>query len=437
MVTVRQMIGTDDWASNQRPYSWRAGIFELFPNGSAPITALSSKMQTESVPDPRFYWWVRGFPEQAGTLTGLFTDALMANAYAAGAVAGTTLYAQVPASVAGEFKEGSVIMLRDTDDLDADVIAIVREVVINGANSRLTCYLRSADVGGAHPLTGADRVVGSGCSYPEGSEIPDAIYYLPEEIYSFTQIFQDSLEITGTAEGTPLRTGDSYQDQKRKAYQLHMLNMEKAFLRGTRDKFTGSNGKPQRLTWGLVPFTQLYAAANCDNYVTTTKIAGGTTWLNGGWTWLNQMIELIFRNRADDSMGNTRRFVLCGSGVILGLQRLAENVGQLQLQTGQKRFGLKVTTVQTAFGDLDFYTHPLMTQEVSERNRAIIWVPQNCRYRPKKGRDTKFRPDKSETIGGHASIDGKVECYLTEAGIEWHYPEMCGVLDGFNQDHAP
>lgn len=434
MATVRQMVGSGDYTASMRSYSWRKGIFELFPDGSAPITALTSKMPKETVSDPRFYWHVRGFPEQAGTLTGLFTDALMTVAYAAGAIDGTPLFAQVPAAVAGEFKYGSVVMLRDTDNLDADVIAFVNGVVINGANSRLALRCLSADPGGANPLTGADRVVGSGSSYPEGSGIPDAIYYLPEEVYNYCQIFQESLDITGTAQATELRTGDAYQDHKKGAFLQHTLAMEKAFLRGTRNRFIGTNLQQQRLTYGIVPFTQLYAAANCSNYQ-NDPLHLGQAWTVGGWNWLNERLEVIARNRADDSPGNHRRFGLGGSGVLLGLGRIAETVGQIQIKTGQRRFGLAVTEVVTPQLTLDIYTHPLMTLEPSERNRLVIWVPQNCRYMHTRGRDTKFRPDKSQDIGGVASRDGKLECFLTEAGIEHRYPEMNAVLDGFNQDN--
>ena len=49
------MRGTGDWATYQRPENWRETILYLYPNGSAPLTAILSKLREERVDDPIFH----------------------------------------------------------------------------------------------------------------------------------------------------------------------------------------------------------------------------------------------------------------------------------------------------------------------------------------------------------------------------------------------
>lgn len=49
------MRGTGDWATDERPMNWRQGILLLYPNGSAPLTAILSKMGEQKVDDAQFH----------------------------------------------------------------------------------------------------------------------------------------------------------------------------------------------------------------------------------------------------------------------------------------------------------------------------------------------------------------------------------------------
>lgn len=47
---------TGDYASDERPKSFREMILWRDPNGATPLTALMSRMKTEAVDDPEFSW---------------------------------------------------------------------------------------------------------------------------------------------------------------------------------------------------------------------------------------------------------------------------------------------------------------------------------------------------------------------------------------------
>ena len=57
MAAIAGMRGTGDWGTDERPKNFRETILWRNPNGSSPLTALMSKMKTESTDDPEFAWW--------------------------------------------------------------------------------------------------------------------------------------------------------------------------------------------------------------------------------------------------------------------------------------------------------------------------------------------------------------------------------------------
>ncbi|MDV7402313.1 hypothetical protein RZS08_63405, partial [Arthrospira platensis SPKY1] len=65
------MRGTGDWVADQRPKNWQEQILYLYPNGSAPLTALLSKLGSEKVDDPQFHWWTYTFSSVQGAVAAI------------------------------------------------------------------------------------------------------------------------------------------------------------------------------------------------------------------------------------------------------------------------------------------------------------------------------------------------------------------------------
>jgi len=426
------MRGTGDWIANQRPENWREMILRLYPNGMAPLTAIMSKMKSQSVDDPHFHWWTKALAMQAGVIANIFTDVVLATAYVAGGVAGDNLYVQVAEALATEFRHGHIVILRDSSDMDVDVVARVEQVILNGAASCISVKLLEADDNSAtNDLSDADRILVKGNSNPEGGEMPDSIAYDVEEWYNYTQIFRTPLEITRTARKTRLRTGEAYQEAKRECLELHSIEMEKAFLWGIRTLRTGHNGKPERTTLGLINAIRLGNTAGVDNYPANAAYAG-QTWLAGGEHWMDTMLEVIFRYGAKEKLG------LIGSGALLAIQRLAKNAGTVQLTPGMKNvtWGIEVFHWLTAFGTVHLISHPLFNYETTERGMLVVTEPKLLDYRYID--DTQFYGESGKTHPdgyGHGRIDGTKEEFLTEAGLEYHFPEAMGVLTGLGTDN--
>ncbi len=417
------MRGTGDWATDERPLNWRQGILRLYPNGTAPLTAILSKMGEEKVDDPQFHWWTKSLATQRASVTNVFTDAALTTPLAVAGTDGQTLYVQMIEADADQLRAGHQVLLRDASDNTVDVNAKITAVVKSGASSYATVKLLEADDNSSNNnLTSCDVLLVIGSINPEGGAIPDAIAYDPLKLFNYTQIFRTPLEITRTARRTRLRTADAYQEAKREALELHSIELEKAFLWSIRTETTGANGKPERTTLGLIPSIRDNASGNVVDFTQDSDYSGDS-WLTSGEEWLDKTLEVIFR------FGSMEKLAFVGSGALLGINRLAKTGAQINIKPRQMDFGIKVAEWITPFGSIFMKTHPLFSYEETNRNAMVIFEPKLLKY--KYIDDTIFKKDQ-EAKG----TDGSKDEYITECGLEFHHSTAMGYLTGLNTDNA-
>jgi hypothetical protein len=412
------MRGSGTWDSNERPESWREMILRLWPNGMAPLTAMTAKLKNEEVQDPVFHWFEKGLWDKGCTLQDsyIYEDAAMATAVSAStnAAVGTVVYAKVTTAFAKQVRVGHVVMLRLTTDHRQDLRAIVESV--NTTTGAIGCRMLETDAATDYLATN-NRLVIIGSAHAEGAARPSAISYTTNHYYNYTQIFRTSMELTRTAMKTKLRTGNSYQEIKRDCLLDHSMEMEWAWLFGTRYLETDDvTGQPRRFTYGIVPYLR-------DNYATNVvdfKVDYvGNSWVDAGKEALDTYMELASRYKAKGD--NNEKLVFCGNGALLGIQQVVEANASYNISRGEVGYGIKVRTLESVFGTWHFITHPLFNQETSMQNAMLLFNPKHLTYRYVT--DTMFKEDRSWREGGNSGYDGPQEEYLTEAGLEIHHPE--------------
>jgi hypothetical protein len=422
------MRGSGDWSdSDMRPKSIAESILYLYPNGMAPLTGIMSKMSRKPVDDPEFKWWTQGLPTQASAVTGVYTDSALSSAYVNGGVLGSVLYLKMAVAQIPQFRSGHQVLLRNTADYTLDVNAKVIAVVSNGASSYLAVKLLEADNNSAvNFLATCNYVLVIGNINPEGGAMPDAISYDPVKYSNYTQIFRTPLSITRTARLTRLRTGDAYKKMKKEALELNSLEIEKAIIWGVPTELTGSNGKPERTTGGLI-YNIVNNGGVVSNFSTQTDFQN-VSWMDAGEEWLDFILEQVFR------YGSGEKLCFCGSGVLLQINKLIKEYGNFQFVPATKSYGIKVTEWHTPFGMINLMTHPLFSYEATNRNTAVIFEPSDLNYRYIT--DTTFFEDPDKQNTGRGRIDGTDEEFLTECGLEFHHPPKCAYLNGFGSDNG-
>ena len=407
------MRATNDFTvEGQRPKNWRETLLRLYPNGKAPLTALLALAKNEVTDDPEFNWFCKVLPTQAATLTGTYTDDGLAAEVAATVNKGDPIYLKISELEARQFVPSHTVLIRSEKTPDFDTVGIIENVTLAGPNSYLRVKLLE-DSHGTLSIDNVDRVLIIGSANAEGAMIGQAVAYDPYKVHNYTQIFRNALEITRTADKTKLRTGDAYKEAKREALELHSIEMEKAFIFGVPSENIGANNKPLRTTGGLI-----WAIKNYGGMVST--FPNTDVWMDDGQDWLDERFMELFR------YGETDKLAFVGDGALMAINKLARKYGTWQYTVSTKAFGIQVADLVTPFGSLTMKTHPLLSHEPTNQYSMLIFEPKNIKYRYIT--DTTFFPDDEKH--GHNRYDGKKEEYLTEAGLEFHFPQGWAWLNG-------
>lgn len=427
------------------PETWRDAYLHLEPNGMAPLNALMARMKSEKTDSPFINWMTKSLPEQTGDVTGIFEDPNFVNPYAGGAVTDDQLYLQVPEQTARHFRAGHQVLLRYNEDHRVDVNARVTSVNMDGPVSQIGVRLMENDDNapdlapngpGPADLQNINRILIIGNVNPEGSGFPEAIQYEPALWSNYTQIFMTSMTMTRTALETRLRTstkGD-YEEIKREAMQLHMMEMEKAFLFGNKYfRPKGDNGQPERSMMGLLPFIRTGGGHTSD--YRWDPLVAGVPWNDGAGEWMDYWCSQIF------AWGTAReRLAYCGQGALMALNQYVRNHqnSRFEFTTSTKAYGIQVVSWVSVFGTIHFQTHPLFSYNPTDSYTAIVFDPTDLIERPLHA--TEFIPDsgtntRSRKNTGPYFMDGIVEGWLTETSLEMHHPIKCAYLTGFGQDN--
>ena len=396
-MTIQGLRTSENFATNERPENWRKGLLMLDPNGSAPLTALTSQMKEESVDDPKYHWWEKRLQTRR--------IALSANISAVAAGTPETLSVS---SGAFAFKAGDILAVEKGM---SEVIQIVQDPVVD------TSLIVVRGAAGTTPVavTVASEnpyVVGIGSAYEEGSAAPTGVNFDPTEAYNYCEIFRNTLEMSNTAQQTNLRTTDQVKEAKREVLQLHGIDMERAFWWGARYQTT-KNGKPIRFTGGLTSFI------DANNIVNQNGSDADMEDLEG---WMERMFRY----------GSNEKMVFCGNRALLAVQQIVRKNSTFNIQSGIKEYGMEVTKLVCPFGSLVIKTHPLFNQMAS-----VIGTYYACdswfyvldmsklTYIYLRNRDTKYEPDLKEN-----GIDGMKSGWISECGMRVAHPETHFLIKG-------
>jgi len=392
-MALQGLRDTSNFIAEGRPKNWREGILLLFPNGKAPLTALTSVMKKRVTDDPEFNWWEKSFPTQRVALADAAGNEL-------DAVAPGTSQTHNVVSGAKQLRKDHVLYVEETGELmlvEVDPPSDTAVQVTRGFAGTTPAIVDAA--------TDNPNLLVVGNAMVEGSTAPTAIAYDPVKKFNFTQIWRNTLEMTRTAMKTRLRTGDQVREARREALELHSVEQERAFIWGQRSEDI-SGSTPRRTTGGIL------------SYIDSTRVidhsAGPVS-----MTDLENDLELLFRE------GSQQKMAFCGNLALLTIQRIVRLNATYELVQGQKEFGMNVSRLVSPFGEVVLRTHPLFniltggTGYLGFNSHMLILDMEHLLYRPLKESDTKYEPDIATN-----DFDGLKAGYITEAGLEIHHPTV-------------
>jgi hypothetical protein len=406
MAAIAGLRGTGDWGTDERPKNFREMILFRNPNGGTPLTALMARTGSQSVDDPEFSWW-----DEPVDMVRL----QVAGALAAGDTTVTVDSADpsstAPANnwgVANHLKAGDLLLVEPAADnatFDHEVIEV--DTVLSATQFTVK---RGASGTTAATIANDLFLLLIGNAYEEGTPSPSATSRNPVKYSNFTQIFKDTYELTGTVMQTRARTGDVLQNDKKRKMWDHARGQEFAMLFGQKSETTGPNGKPLRTTAGL---RAQIAAQN----VTIFAGAPDTT---------NTFLDAVYKVFDYESPAGDTRIALCGNVFLNELNKIvkADSAAQMAFGDTITQFGMNLRRFIMPQGELFFRTHPLLNRHSLYQNSCWIIDFSSLKWRPMRGRDTKFKDNIQNN-----DEDTRKGQWMTEGGLEVSRAGLtCGYL---------
>lgn len=352
----------------------------LFPNASAPLTAILSRLKDEQTNDAEFKWFQKGLPSGRALVSGSQTS-------------GDTIIELVTAADNKKFKPGHAVINERTQE--------VFWVTNSSTSGQITVIRGKGSTAAA--MNDQDGILIVGSHHPEGASFPTAVMYDPTVVNNFTQIFRNSLDLTNTAKAINIRYADGQylKEAKREALELHSIEMERAFLFGSQVEDT-SGAQPERTTKGLFFFI-----------TTNVKDFAGAVSIDG---WENFMQD-VFQS------GSSEKLLLCGNQALNVLNKLARVHHTLTATPTSDTYGIQMTTWLTPYGTLQIKQHPLLSENATFKSWGFIIDPARVVYRYLVGRDTQYLENR-QSPGDDATKNE----FMTECGLELQFENAHAIF---------
>ena len=338
------IFNTGNFTTDLAEPSFAAMITRLMPNGSAPLFALTSMLQSETAVQVEHGFF---------TKTMIFPEAKI-NA-GAGYLAGDTTFT---VDSTANLLPNMIMRIERTGE----------NVVINSVNSATSISVnRSVGSVAAAAINDDDDIYQVGNAYEESSQRPNANNLIPVRVTNLTQIFRNTWAISGSAKATNVIAGESTDAENRQdCAAFHAQDIEKALFFGQKSQGT-RNGQPFRTMDGLINITEdtsfyppIYAG------VVNSFTAGATT----NWTQLEGFLDPVF-NQATDPKGAPERVLFCGGAAKKVLNNIGRLNGTYQLMDGQTNFGLQFSTLTISRGKFRIIEHPLFNSNPTWAKMAV------------------------------------------------------------------
>lgn len=398
-MAVAGLRGTGDWATDERPKNFREMILWRNPNGQTPLTALLSKMKSESTSDPEYAWYEEEL--NALRLTVNFTTGY--------STTDTSIVVTSNVTDATDVVAGDIFLVEK-----ALTTAYNHEIIVASANGSAgtVAFTRASSGTSAAPIANGTFLTKIGNVFAEGTGAPSASTRNPTKMYNLCQIFKTTYDITNTAKNTRTRTGDPIKNDKKRKMFDHSVAMELAFIFGKRYETTGSNGKPLRFTGGLLWALSQYAPTMITAFTTTPTETTFT--------------DAVYKVFDYNSGAGDERVVFAGNGFLNSLNKLAASQTRTRVNFDGliDVYGMKLQRWVLPQGTIYVKSHPLFNTHSRFTNDAVIIDPSSLKYRHM--RDTTFK----DNIQANDADETKGQ-WLTEAGLEAEHLKTMGWISNF------
>ena len=371
--------------------SFAGQILRRFPNGSAPIFAISSQS---------------GKSKALASTHGYFSKTMAFINTTSGATTNVATLLVMATTVG--MTVGMVLFNPRTRE-NVRVAAVV-----NGTD--LTVVRGFGRVAAA-VVNAADTWIQIGTAFEEGSTRPTARRLTTVYVANYTQIFRNAWAITDTARASMAELGYSnLAEDKKDCATFHAVDIESAIIWG-QPKMDTSGATPIHATQGIIDAMEQYCPAN-------TNVAAATT----SYAQLVAFMEPAFAYSTDMSNAKERTAFVDNTAMKV-INEIAKASGQVQIQNGQTSFGLRFSQFNFYNGTVNLITHPLFNGLARTGMMLVMDMPA-LKLAYMDGRDTKTEEYNTGGKIVENGIDAVGGSLTTELAVELINPYACALVEG-------
>lgn len=183
-----------------------------------------------------------------------------------------------------------------------------------------------------------------------------------------------------------------------------MLDLERAFWFSEKNTDTGgTQGTTRSSTGGVLEFIESGSAYIQDQGGVLTA-PDFNTFLREGFTY-----------------GSNNKLLVAGGITLQSLNEFAR--GQIQMRPMEKSYGMQIGEWMTPFGRVSIVHNPLFVQDFA--GYSFLLDMECFKYRFMNNRDTKLHTNVQAP-----DIDGQIDQFITEAGLQRMQAAKCALLKG-------
>ena len=378
--------------------SFAATLLRRFPNGSAPMFALTSQT---------------GRSKAKSSTHGYFskTMAFLTFTMGAGTLIGATTL--VLTSTTGITPGMLFFNTRTLENVRVVSITNATDIEVTRAFGRVA----------AAAMNAADKLINVGVAFEEGSARPTARRLTTEYVANFTQIFRNAWALTDTARASYAEMGISnIAENRQDCTMFHSIDIESAIIWG-QPKMDTSGTTPIHATQGVLDAIEQYAPAN-------SNAAGATT----TYDQLVTLVEPAFQYSVN--IGNPKERIAFGDATAIKvLNQIGRLNGQITMTNQETKFGMKYTSFQFYKGTINLVEHPLMNG-LGLTGQLLVMDMAALKLAYMDGRDTlpeEYGASDKSGSNGNDSVGGSL---TTECAVELVSPFSCAYVTGLTAGAA-
>jgi hypothetical protein len=374
-------------------------ILRLFPNGSAPLWALSAKA---------------GKRKAKSSTHGYFSK---------------TMTFVTTTSTAGDTSGATTLTVGSTTGMTANMVLHNKRTrenvrVVSVPSSTTVVVTRAFGRVAAAVMNAADLLIQIGTAFEEGSLRPGARRLATVYVGNYTQIFRNAWGLTDTARASMSEMGYSNVAEDRKDCVLfHSVDMESAVMFG-QAKMDTTGPQPLHSTQGVIDSIYQYAPANVNP-------AAGTT----DYGDLVALVEEPF-NYSTDVGNNGERIGFCDRLAMKVLTDVGRKSGQIQIMQNETSFGMKFTSFKFYQGTINMIQHPLMNGLDPTGGNMLIVDMAAIKLAYMEGRDAVPEEYGTNSKQVELGTDGVGGSMTSEFAVENINPFSCGYVTGLTSGIA-